>query len=107
MGNPDGSLELLDTSGLFLGVSKRTTYEDRTHPFPKGSFLLTYSDALIEETVPGVEALGEEGLLALTERILASNPAKPMKALTDSFFASYAHPPLTDDLTCLWISRPS
>jgi sigma-B regulation protein RsbU (phosphoserine phosphatase) len=44
-GNPDGTVELLDSSGLFLGVSKRTVYPDRTHPFPKGSFLLTYSDA--------------------------------------------------------------
>lgn len=105
-GNPDGSLELLDTSGLFLGVSKRTTYEDRTHPFPPGSFLFTYSDALIEETVEGKEALGEDGLKTLIGELLERKPEKPMKLLVDTFYNTYKHPPLTDDLTCVWLSRP-
>jgi sigma-B regulation protein RsbU (phosphoserine phosphatase) len=105
-GNPDGSVELLDSSGLFMGVSKRTTYPDRTKAFPPGSFLFTYSDALIEEVVDGHEALGEDGLKADIERLLTQKPAKPMKALTDEFFSTYRAPPLGDDLTCIWISRP-
>lgn len=105
-GNPDGSVELLDASGLFLGVSKRTTYPDRTHPFPPGSFLFTYSDALIEETVENKDAIGEIGLKAMVERLLTKKPARPMKTLTDEFFTTYRHPPLGDDLTCIWISRP-
>ena len=104
-GNPDGSVQLLDTSGLFLGVSKRTTYEDRTHPFAKGSFLLTYSDALIEEIAPGFEALGEEGLKAMVERLLKDKPEKPLKAVLDEFYTRCKYPPLGDDLTCAWISR--
>lgn len=105
-GNPDGTVELLDTSGLFLGVSKRTQYEDRTHPFPKGSFLLTYSDALIEEVVDGRPALEEEGLKAMVERLLPKKLDRPMKALTEEFFSLYKHPPLGDDLTSIWVSRP-
>jgi len=105
-GNPDGTVELLDTSGLFLGVSKRTTYDDRTKPFPAGSFLFTYSDALIEEVVDGrKEALGEEGLKVIVEHIVSGKPDKPMKLLTEEFFANYRRPPLGDDLTCIWISR--
>ena len=57
LGSPEGTIELLDTSGLFLGVSKRTVYEDRVKPFLAGSFLFTYSDALIEETIEGKPAL--------------------------------------------------
>jgi sigma-B regulation protein RsbU (phosphoserine phosphatase) len=105
-GNPDGTVELLDTSGLFLGVSKRTTYPDRTKAFAPGSFLCTYSDALIEEVVDGkVEALGEEGLKAWVERIIKDKPAKPMKVLIDEFYQTYKRPPLSDDLTCIWVSR--
>ena len=106
-GNPDGTVELLDSSGLFLGVSKRTVYPDRTHPFPKGSFLLTYSDALIEEVVDGRAALEEEGLKATVERLLPRKLDKPMKVLMEEFFTLYKRPPLGDDLTSIWISRPA
>jgi len=106
LGRPDGTVELLDASGLFMGVSKRTVYEDRVVPFPKGSFLFTYSDALIEETVPGKEAIGEEGLRDIVARITANKPAQPMKLLTEEYFTGYKPPPLGDDLTCIWLARP-
>lgn len=106
-GNPDGTVELLDTSGLFLGVSKRTTYEDRTKEFKPGSFLFTYSDALIEEITDTQTALEETGLKAKIEEIMASKPEKPLRNLLDFFFTTYKRPPLSDDLTCVWISRPA
>ena len=105
LGHADGSLELLDASGLFLGVSGRTKYEDRVVAFPPGSFLFTYSDALIEEEGSNVGALGEEGLKKMIEAIVAGKPASPMKALTEQFFSLYHRPPLGDDLTCIWVSR--
>ena len=105
-GNPDGTVELLDTGGLFLGVSKRTVYEDRTKPFEPGSFLFTYSDALIEEITDTRPALEETGLKAMVERITATKPAKPMKTLIDEFFHTYRRPPLGDDLTGVWLARP-
>jgi phosphoserine phosphatase RsbU/P len=105
-GNPDGSVELLDTSGLFLGVSKRTVYPDRTHAFEPGSFLVTYSDALIEEiTETNPNALEEAGLKVWVEEIRKANPDKPMRVLLDRFFTNYKRPPLSDDLTCIWVSR--
>lgn len=106
-GNPDGTVELLDASGLFLGVSKRTTYPDRTKEFHPGSFLFTYSDALIEEITETRTALEEAGLKAKIEEIMATRPERPMQALTDFFFHAYKRPPLSDDLTCVWISRPA
>ena len=106
LGRPDGTIELLDASGLFMGVSKRTVYEDRMVPFPKGSFLFTYSDALIEETVPGKQELGELGLKAVVEKLMATKPAQPMKMLTEQYFNDYKAPPLGDDLTCIWLARP-
>lgn len=105
-GNPDGTVELLDASGLFLGVSKRTTYPDRTKEFKPGSFLFTYSDALIEEITDTQTALEENGLKAKIEEIMAGKPEKPMRNLLDFFFHAYKRPPLSDDLTCVWISRP-
>ncbi len=106
-GNPDGTVELLDTSGLFLGVSKRTTYPDRLKEFKPGSFLFTYSDALIEEITDTKTALEEEGLKLKIEEIIKGNPAKPMQVLVDYFYHAYKRPPLSDDLTCVWISRPA
>jgi len=106
-GNPDGSIELLDSSGLFLGVSKRTVYPDRTKEFLPGSFLFTYSDALIEEITDTRTALEEEGLKAKVEEIMATKPEKPMQNLIDFFFHTYKKPPLSDDLTCVWVSRPA
>lgn len=106
-GNPDGTVELLDAGGLFLGISKRTTYQDRVKEFKPGSFLFTYSDALIEEITDTRPALEETGLKAMIERIIASKPEKPMKLLVDEFFAQYKRPPLSDDLTCVWLSRPA
>lgn len=105
-GNPDGTIELMDLSGLFLGVSKRTTYPDRTKEFKPGSFLFTYSDALIEEITDTREAMGEEGLRDKIISIMAQKPEQPMRVLVNDFFTSYKHPPLSDDLTCIWISRP-
>ena len=105
---PGGELELLDTSGLFMGVSKRTIYADKTVPFPKGSFLFTYSDAMIEETNDEkVPALGEEGLRDMVGRILATRPPVPLRSLMDEFYAGWKHPPLGDDLTAVWISLPA
>lgn len=106
LGHPDGTIELLDASGLFMGVSKNTTYKDKVVPFPPGSFLFTYSDALIEEEVEGKEGLGESGLKHLIESILLEKPEQPLKRLTTEFFSTYKYPPMGDDLTCIWMSRP-
>lgn len=81
-------------------------YEDRTKPFEPGSFLFTYSDALIEEITDTRAALEETGLKAMVERIMATKPAKPMKTLIDEFFQTYRRPPLGDDLTGVWLARP-
>ena len=43
----------------------------------------------------------------MVERLLPRKLDKPMKALTEEFFTLYKRPPLGDDLTSIWISRPA
>jgi hypothetical protein len=57
--------------------------------------------------VDGRAALEEEGLKATVERLLPRKLDKPMKVLMEEFFTLYKRPPLGDDLTSIWISRPA
>lgn len=57
-----GRFELVDGSGFPLGINRRATYDSFTRPFPAGSTLVLYSDALIETPPPPDETFTPEGL---------------------------------------------
>lgn len=101
MGHPAG-IDLLDGRGLPIGVTKAARYEDKVVPFPPGSFLMLYSDALTETADGKGDFLEEEQVVALAER--CRHEANPLPTLLRLFRADRAR--LTDDLTAVWLARP-
>lgn len=65
---PDGSLSLLDSAGIPLGVVQGSSYQQHEHRFDRGSMLLLFSDGLFEHPGENGDRIGEQGLLQLVER---------------------------------------
>jgi sigma-B regulation protein RsbU (phosphoserine phosphatase) len=94
----------LPSEGRPLGMTKDATYEQQVIPFPPGSSLFMYSDALTEtpnmvDPVYDDERIG----MALTGKI------KPELHPFDAILADFldrAPGPLDDDLTMLMLTRP-
>jgi sigma-B regulation protein RsbU (phosphoserine phosphatase) len=103
LGTRDG-FRLLDSTGFYLGVCSEEIYCNQTAPFPPGSFLFLYSDALIEGQNNCGKMLGEDGLTALIEESLAGNPGSPLRHIIGSARRS-TEGGLHDDLTAVWIGR--
>ncbi len=61
--NGDGFFPI-DGSGYPLGIVPNATYENRTVPFPPGSALFVYSDALVETPEPPMEPVFTPARLA-------------------------------------------
>lgn len=104
LGAPEGEAELLDSSGLLLGVSRKARYENRTVPWPRGGFLFLYSDALIESRDVGGTSIGQLGLTELVRQGRRDDPAHPLRVVLGRFFTGVPRP-LRDDLTAVWIAR--
>ncbi len=94
-------LEMLDSSGLPLGVDAAAAYRDQTLPFAPGSFLFLYSDALTDTPDAGGRRLDDEDVLSLA-RTAARHP-DPLPLVLAVFSSGHAAP--TDDLTALWVAR--
>jgi serine phosphatase RsbU (regulator of sigma subunit) len=91
---PDGGL-----ADLPLGIVDDTTYTQRQIALARGDLLLFYTDALTEAENASGEQLGEAGLLALVERLDATNPAAIPAALTSALEAYRGGRPAGDDST--------
>lgn len=92
---------LLDSSGLPVGIARGIPYDTRVIPFPRGSFLLLYSDALTETPdVDGVE-LDDAAVTALA--VEAAAMASPMGHIVERFRTG--RPVVGDDLTLVWLAR--
>lgn|GEM_PF-803223 len=98
-------LSFLDSRGVPLGISKSIRYSLLTAPFPKGSSLLLYSDAVTEaQTGSPEDMIGEDGLTELVQLARGPDNRISIAALTAELFRR-APPPLADDLTCVAIHR--
>ena len=95
-----------DGTGFFLGSFPKSEYENREVPFPKGSFLMIHSDALVEapcEDKPyGIE---EAGLISMMEKQLEKGNHTTLLRDTLVDFYGTASFPLPDDLTALFAYR--
>ena len=99
-----GDIRLEDGSGMLLGVRDGSTYEDREIPFPKGSFLFLFSDALFESPTLDGPALEVEGVLELARGAISTRPEQPLDYLLERFDREVEQP-LNDDLTAVWLSH--
>jgi sigma-B regulation protein RsbU (phosphoserine phosphatase) len=95
-----GEARFLDGSGVPLGVVRDARYETREVPFDKDSFLLLYSDALIETTLDNGQFLCEEGLLSmLRDTVLEGGRDTDLAAQIADQFMDRAPAKLDDDFT--------
>ena len=96
--NGDGFFPI-DGSGYPLGIVPDATYENHTVPFPPGSALFVYSDALVETPAPPMEPVFTSARLA---QFLDSQRFEPAKQIVPEITEKLpARDPSqsTDDLT--------
>ncbi|MDR3437482.1 fused response regulator/phosphatase [Telmatospirillum sp.] len=96
-------VSFLDSSGLPLGITTEARYENRKVPFPEGSVLLLYSDALTESADRSGHCLGLPDLAAMVAAGRQRDSGAPMGPLLSRFLMTHA--PIVDDLTVLWLRQ--
>lgn len=95
-----GEAQFLDGSGVPLGVIREAKYETREVPFDKDSFLLLYSDALIETTLDHGKFLSEQELLSVCKDTVRDSAADiDLAAQIADQFMDRAPAKLDDDFT--------
>lgn len=100
-----GAVEAIPFRSPPLAVVADQTFRTITAPFPPGSFLALYSDALIETADPKGGMLGEEGGRQMIEASAASGAEKPLAATLAAFDRWRQGSPVADDLTAVWVAR--
>jgi sigma-B regulation protein RsbU (phosphoserine phosphatase) len=98
-----GAWQWIDTKGKPLGISASAHYINRVTPFPEGSSLFLYSDALTESLGEEGRMLGEEGLVALVRPFVSAagvDIARLMETFHDTITA-----PVEDDMTAVSIGH--
>ncbi|CAK0759343.1 phosphoserine phosphatase RsbU/P [Azospirillaceae bacterium] len=99
-----------DASGAPLGVTSDTRYESRRLPYPKGSVLVLYSNAVLDtlEAVPPERVLLGKGLSAMIAGAVAchaemNKPGQAFLEVAAALTALVGESP-HDDHTLVWIS---
>ncbi|MDO8606838.1 MAG: SpoIIE family protein phosphatase [Phaeospirillum sp.] len=100
----DGGFHFLETRGIPLGLSRTPDYTDHRMPFPPGTSLLMYSDAITDAPQPDDELFGESGLAELVRELLAQDGRLAVDHLIEGLY-SRVRMPLEDDLTAVCIRR--
>lgn len=101
----DGKPRLINADGMPLGISKQAQYHNLQVPFPKGSQLLLYSDALTESPNAAGERMGEEKFTQMAMRHLNKPTSKEAVTSLMKEFFEYAPPPPPDDVTVVYLKR--
>jgi sigma-B regulation protein RsbU (phosphoserine phosphatase) len=97
---PGGVPRLVGGGGLPLGISLMARYEPTIIPFPPGSQLSLYSDALIDAPDAGGKPLGEQWVVDLVGQVLSDDPAETVVRVMAGFAAS-SPGEFNDDVT--WV----
>lgn len=92
---------LLQTTGLPLGISRDTTYDNHQVALTPGDSLFLYSDALTESPSPDGTRLGTTSFKKMVEQGLKNaNVQIAIRTVMNSFF-EFAPPPPPDDVTAV------
>ncbi len=95
-----------DGKGLPLGISESATYEERQLPFPAGSLLFLYSDALSEARPLAGKPVGCSGVAGLLRRAVEDGVALDAASIIEAIMApSSGSPRVVDDLTAICCRR--
>ena len=98
-----GSVDVLDGSGLPIGITKNAKYNNNVVDFPNGSFFFIFSDALFETELGKDGVLEIEGVVALAEKYRSENAINSLNDVLSDFMKN-APDPIPDDLTTIWVS---
>ena len=101
--SPSGELDILDGSGMPLGVSKSAEYRNLSATFAPGASLFLYSDALSESR----NAQGILGTVGIA-RLLSAALIDPRHDVLDDLLERFRQSTLTrveDDLTAVLVRR--
>jgi len=98
-----GYIRRLPLGAPALGITPDAAFVSRRMEFPPGSFVLMYSDAMIESTDPGGAQLGEAGLAGLVAEAFAIGGDRPLAHLATAL-RDFSHDRVADDLTAAWLS---
>ena len=94
-----------DGKGYPLGMFEESTYENRELPFPRGSTLLLYSDAITEGKTRNGDRLEEQGLIEVAVRCLQAAPREELVRSITGELNRIFDMPLADDLTIVCATR--
>lgn len=94
---------MLDTKGLPLGIAGTTVYDNRRTPFPPGTELLVYSDAVSEKDDGAGGLVGMAGVRKLVDAARRHGGPR-LQSLLDALLALPGQD-IEDDLTLLWLRR--
>jgi serine phosphatase RsbU (regulator of sigma subunit)/ABC-type amino acid transport substrate-binding protein len=94
-----------DGKGYPLGMFEESTYENRQLPFPRGSSLLLYSDAITEGKTREGSRLEEKGLVNVAMRCLQTAPREQLVKSIAGELNRIFKMPLADDLTIVCATR--
>jgi len=94
-----------DGKGYPLGMFEESTYENRQLPFPRGSSLLLYSDAITEGKTRDGSRLEEKGLINVAVRCLQMAPREQLVKSIAGELNRIFRMPLADDLTIVCATR--
>jgi sigma-B regulation protein RsbU (phosphoserine phosphatase) len=97
-------LRFLDAHGVPLGLARTPDYQDRIEPFPPGTSLLLYSDAITDAPLPEGGFLGEAGLAALAAEVCAESGRLAVGPMIERLYQRVGCP-LEDDLTAVCLRR--
>ncbi len=97
------AVEMVQTSGLPLGVDKKARYENHTLDFAPGDGVFLYSDGLVETPGAKGDFFSEEEILKSFDAIKDAHGAQQnVDHLIDVFCTYCAGQPLADDLTLIY-----
>ncbi len=100
-----GEVVIGEGGGLPLGIGDDISYENQCLPFPPGSLLLLYSDALIESRREEGGRVGKNGLTEMVrDTVRQLGDDTDAEAVLEPFFARIKRP-LADDLTVICCVR--
>ncbi|MCK6456724.1 MAG: SpoIIE family protein phosphatase [Phycisphaerae bacterium] len=103
--HPDGAVDLLETSGLPLGVSLGADYRSGTVPIRTGDRLILYTDGLHEIFDPRGVPFGRERLIKLAAETRRCPAGEQVNGMIDAARAFQGSQAFSDDVTLVCVER--
>lgn len=95
----NGTYDLLEATGIILGLTKDANYVKKNVAFEHGDVLVAYSDGVTEAENENDEQFGLQNLLKAIDRAKSQNPAGIKKHLLNSLKSHCARSAYQDDIT--------